>query len=241
VVTRQLSTPPKAKANASIKLQVAWLNSLVHPFVPVELFEQLPTLMQSWVRNFVFSALVYFGLNFSWAYYIYECFGGDLFPKQNMPTWSDMREQMWVASWSLPWYSLLPALTEEIIERGWTLSYSSISDVGVPQFVGLFVLYIAFVEFGVYWMHRGLHDIPAGYKCVPQSYLQPICSFKSFSRGLHRFQKFHPCLHLNAMAAAVNRCHLPSTLPHCRQVTLQTCCSQSPAASCHTFSCMPFS
>lgn len=155
---------PKTKTNDSIRLQIAWLNSLVHPFVHTSWFEQLPTVLQSWLRNFVFSVLVYFGLNFGWAYYIYECFGGDLFPKQNMPSWSDMREQMWVASWSLPCYSLLPALTEEIVERGWTLSYSSISDVGVPQYVALFVLYIAFVEFGVYWMHRGLHDFQPGYK-----------------------------------------------------------------------------
>lgn len=165
VPTSQPRTPQNAKTNASIRLQVAWLNSLAHPFVHVPWFVQLPTLLQSWLRNFVFSVLVYFGLNFGWAYYIYQCFGCDLFPKQNMPTWSDMREQMWVASWSLPCYSLLPALTEEIVERGWTLSYSSISDVGVPQYIALFVMYITFVEFGVYWMHRGLHDIPAGYKC----------------------------------------------------------------------------
>lgn len=152
--------------------------------MPVSWFENLPTLLQSWLRNFIFSVLVYFGLNFGWAYYIYECFGGDLFPKQNMPSWSDMREQMWVAAWSLPFYSLLPAVTEEIVERGWTLSYSSIADVGVPQYIALFVLYIAFVEFGVYWMHRGLHDIPAGYKCAPRT-----CSFHflHLSASCYRF------------------------------------------------------
>lgn len=177
----QPAMAPKEKSTESIKMQVAWLNSLAHPFVHVAWFNQLPTLLQSWLRNFVFSVLVYFGLNFGWAYYIYECFGGDLFPKDNKPTWSDMKEQMWVASWSLPCYSLLPALTEEVVERGWTLSYGAISDVGVPQFVGLFALYIAFVEFGVYWMHRGLHDIPSGYKydsyvCSPAHSWQIYCS-----------------------------------------------------------------
>jgi Delta7-sterol 5-desaturase len=154
------------KASASIRQQVDWINSLVHPIVLQELFQSLPTIVQSWLRNWIFSIIIYFGLNFGWAYYIYECFGGDLFPKHNVPEWSDMAEQMWVSVWALPLYSMLPAVTEEMVERGWTLSYASVSDVGVPAYVALFVLYISFVEFGVYWMHRGLHDIPAGYKCA---------------------------------------------------------------------------
>lgn len=124
----------------------------------------MPRMLQAWVRNCSFSVLVYFGLNFTWAFYIYECFGPNLFPKQNMPSWNDMREQMWVASWSLPVYALLPTLTEEAAERGWTLTYGRVSDVGLPTYIALFVLYMCFVEFGVYWMHRGLHDIHAGYR-----------------------------------------------------------------------------
>lgn len=178
---------------AAVTQQVDWLNSLVSPTViPRKHFDAMPRMLQAWVRNCIFSVLVYFGLNFAWAYYIYECFGPNLFPKHNMPSWKDMGEQMWVAFWSLPVYAMLPTLTEEVVERGWTLTYARVSDIGVPLYVALFVLYMCFVEFGVYWMHRGLHDIHSGYRCAPAP-VPPHISLprsrslqKLLSRQLHR-------------------------------------------------------
>lgn len=165
------------KTLASVSEQVEWLNSLVSPTViPSKHFNAMPRILQAWVRNCVFSVLVYFGINFAWAFYIYECFGPNLFPKKNMPSWKDMAEQMWVAFWSLPIYAMLPTLTEEVVERGWTLTYARISDVGLPLYIALFVFYMCFVEFGVYWMHRGLHDISAGYRCAPTLLLSPMLS-----------------------------------------------------------------
>jgi lathosterol oxidase len=142
------------------------MNSLIKPVVPSQIWDQLPHFCQCWLRNFVFAAGVYFGVGFIWAYYIYMCFGTDLFPNRIMPTWPAMFEQMNVSLWSLPIYSLLPSITEELCARGFTLAYAHVSDVGRPRLVGYLFLYMAFVEFGVYWMHRGLHDIPAGYKCA---------------------------------------------------------------------------
>ena len=66
----------------------------------------------------------------------------------------------------MPLYATLPALTETVVERGWTRVYSRIDDVGVGWYLGYFVLYMASVEFFVYWMHRGLHDVRLGYRCV---------------------------------------------------------------------------
>lgn len=69
-----------------------------------------------------------------------------------------------VSSLSMPLYSMLPAVAELCVEQGWTRAYSRISDVGVGWYLGYFVLYMTCVEFWVYWMHRGLHDIKFGYK-----------------------------------------------------------------------------
>ena len=65
---------------------------------------------------------------------------------------------------SMPLYSMLPAVAEFCVEQGWTRSYSRISDVGLGWYLTYFVLYMTCVEYFVYWMHRGLHDIKFGYK-----------------------------------------------------------------------------
>lgn len=78
----------------------------------------------------------------------------------------------------MPLYSVLPAVTEYAVEQGWTKSYTRISDVGVGRYLAYFVIYMACVEYFVYWMHRGLHDIKIGYRYLsnplsPTSNLSP--------------------------------------------------------------------
>jgi Delta7-sterol 5-desaturase len=163
VVCRATDKPSRQEL---IRVQIDWINGLVEPAVPAAIWSRLPRFAKCWLRNYIFAMAVYFSIGFVWAYYIYYCFGSDLFAKGNMPSWADMSEQMSVSLWALPLYSLLPSTTEELCERGYTLTYAHVSDVGVPMFIAYMVLYLAFVEFGVYWMHRGLHDIPAGYKCA---------------------------------------------------------------------------
>ena len=68
---------------------------------------------------------------------------------------------------SMPLYAVLPALTEAVVERGWTRAYSRVSDVGLARYLCYFALYMTSVEFFVYWMHRGLHDVKLGYRCAP--------------------------------------------------------------------------
>ena len=80
-----------------------------------------------------------------------------------------MMDDMQVATASMPLYATLPALTEAVVERGWTRVYSRIGDMGVGWYLGYFVLYMASVEFFVYWMHRGLHDVRIGYRCLKLS------------------------------------------------------------------------
>ena len=75
-----------------------------------------------------------------------------------------MRLQISVAMKAMPWYTALPTLSEYMVENGWTKCFSSINDVGwLAYFVNL-AAYLIFVEFGIYWMHRELHDIKPLYK-----------------------------------------------------------------------------
>lgn len=64
----------------------------------------------------------------------------------------------------MPGYAVLPAVTEAIVERGWTAAYPRIGEVGLWRHAANFAVYMACVEFGVYWMHRLLHDIRIGYR-----------------------------------------------------------------------------
>ena len=73
---------------------------------------------------------------------------------------------MQVSFLSIPVYSMLPAAQEWVIERGWTRAYSRVASVGLARHIAYFVAFMACVEFGVYWMHRLLHDIRVGYRCA---------------------------------------------------------------------------
>ena len=64
----------------------------------------------------------------------------------------------------MPGYAVLPAVTEAIVEHGWSRAYPRIADVGVWHHVAYFAVYMTCVEFSVYWMHRLLHDVNLGYR-----------------------------------------------------------------------------
>lgn len=67
---------------------------------------------------------------------------------------------------AMPMYGLLPTITDYIVESGWTRAYPRVDDVGLAAYIAYFVLYMTLVEFGVYWMHRSLHDIKPLYKLL---------------------------------------------------------------------------
>jgi Delta7-sterol 5-desaturase len=113
---------------------------------------------QSWLRNWIFCMALYFGCGGAWAYYCYFCFGTQLYAPGHIPSFSDVMEQIKVAFVAMPMYAMLPALTEQAMEKGWTLAYARISDVGLPMYCLYFALYMTSVEFFVYWQHRILHN-----------------------------------------------------------------------------------
>jgi lathosterol oxidase len=75
-----------------------------------------------------------------------------------------MKKQIIVASKAMVVYCALPVVSEHMIESGWTRCYFHISEVGWPMYFVYLALYLIFVEFGIYWMHRELHDIKPLYK-----------------------------------------------------------------------------
>lgn len=72
--------------------------------------------------------------------------------------------QIYVAMKAMPWYCTLPTISEYMIENGWTKCFSRISDVGWPAYLIYLVINLVVVEFGIYWVHRELHDIKPLYK-----------------------------------------------------------------------------
>jgi lathosterol oxidase len=81
-----------------------------------------------------------------------------------MPSTEAMLLQISVCMRAMPLYVSLPTLSEYMIEKGWTRCYSSISEVGIARYIILTVMYLVLVEFGIYWMHRILHDCKPLYK-----------------------------------------------------------------------------
>lgn len=133
-------------------------------FLPAKLWETWPHFVQTWLRNYIGGTLIYLVSGFLWCFYIYYLKRNVYVPKDAIPTTRAMYLQIYVAMKAMPWYTALPTLSEYMVENGWTRCYSSISDVGwLAYFVNLAV-YLVFVEFGIYWMHRELHDIKPLYK-----------------------------------------------------------------------------
>ena len=57
----------------------------------------------------------------------------------------------------------MPTITEAIVETGVTRAYARIDDVGLLTYLAVFVVYMALVEFAIYWIHKLLHDIKWAY------------------------------------------------------------------------------
>jgi len=155
---------PQEERLALILEENEWKNSLVMWMFPQSVQDQMPHWVQTWLRCWILCAAVYFGVGLVWCYYTYYAFGDVLFEPGTIPAWKDVSEQMKVSNKSMPIYSLLPMLAEMAAEKGWTMAYPRVDNVGLPMYAVYFFAYMLSVEFGVYWMHRGLHEIKWAYK-----------------------------------------------------------------------------
>eukprot|EP00793_Prasinoderma_coloniale_P001765 PRCOL_00003571-RA len=149
-------------------------NCVVNAFAPVpqETVAAMPLWARTWLRNYVAGNAIYFGLNTLWAGYLYYAFGAWHFPDaRKVPAVKAMVSQARVSFFALPMYSALPTLSEEMILQGWTKTYPLLANVGGwGGHLLLFFSYMLCVEFGVYWMHRLLHDIKIGYRLLHRTH-----------------------------------------------------------------------
>ncbi|KAJ0840433.1 putative delta(7)-sterol 5(6)-desaturase [Helianthus annuus] len=134
--------------------------------------------------NYIAGSLVYLISGFLWCFYIYHLKHNVYVPK-GQTSWcksckfvvahhvfDEMLLDFWksnvlakyVAMKAMPWYCALPSISEYMVENGWTRCFARISDVGWASYILYLGLYLTFVEFGIYWMHRELHDIKPLYK-----------------------------------------------------------------------------
>ncbi|KAL1211406.1 putative Delta(7)-sterol-C5(6)-desaturase 2 [Cardamine amara subsp. amara] len=132
--------------------------------LPASMWEPLPHFPQTWLRNYVAVTLLYFISGFLWCFYIYYLKLNVYVPKDSIPTKKAMLVQIYVAMKAIPMYTLLPAITEYMIERGWTQCYSTADQVNWFLCVLYIVLYLAFLEFAAYWVHKEFHENKFLYK-----------------------------------------------------------------------------
>ncbi|XVF20763.1 hypothetical protein REPUB_Repub12eG0031100 [Reevesia pubescens] len=145
--------------------ETTWYNNIVlGNLLPTNLWNPLPHFLQTWLRNYIAGSLLYFISGFLWCFYIYYLKRNVYVPKDAIPTNKAMLLQIYVAMKAMPWYCALPTLSEYMVENGWTKCYARISDIGWLPYVFYLFVYLVVVEFGIYWMHRELHDIKPLYK-----------------------------------------------------------------------------
>ena len=121
-------------------------------------------------------------MGLAWAAWIFGMRGAACFPggASTMPTWEDMRAQMAVSARAMVVYSLAPTVGEWAVERGWTLAYHDPAHaaawLGAPAGAGLaaaaalLVAYMVLVEWGIYWIHRYLHDNKFLYRLLHKTH-----------------------------------------------------------------------
>ena len=129
----------------------------------------------------------------------------DILLGKNIPSREAILLQIWVCMKAMPMYVSLPTLSEYMIENGWTRCYSSIREVGVGRYILLTFVYLVLVEFGIYWMHRTLHDCKPLYKWLHATHhiynkentLSPFAGMKILTLSILGWEDPHSRVCLN--------------------------------------------
>eukprot|EP01138_Halocafeteria_seosinensis_P003463 gb/GECG01003539.1/.p1 GENE.gb/GECG01003539.1/~~gb/GECG01003539.1/.p1 ORF type:complete len:298 (+),score=15.64 gb/GECG01003539.1/:1-894(+) len=138
-----------------------WKNDVLLPQFAVEM---LPHFFASWARNLIAATLLYHGVGLIWSLWIYVLNGKKYFPKNDIPTLSTIWQQMKVSQLAILWYTFLPAVDEWFVERGFGMAYYSVPEFGWWRYLAFTAVYLVWVEFGIYWVHRLLHEIKWAYR-----------------------------------------------------------------------------
>ncbi|RWW90389.1 hypothetical protein BHE74_00000496 [Ensete ventricosum] len=114
-----------------------WYNGIVlDALVPGGSWKRLPRPLQSWLRNYIGGTALYLVSGFLWCFYIYYLKRNVYIPKDSIPSNKAMLLQIIVAMKAMPWYCMLPTLSEYMVENGWTRCFSS----AVPHVIALFLV-----------------------------------------------------------------------------------------------------
>jgi Delta7-sterol 5-desaturase len=130
--------------------------------------EELAYYATCYLRDLICGSLVYWVTAGIWHIFIYHVFVEQIFhqKKRPLPTFATMGDQMRLSQVSLLVYAGLPVLSEWLIESKFTRVYFYVDDYGWMFYCIYFIIYIALVELGIYWMHRTLHDNKFLFKYV---------------------------------------------------------------------------
>eukprot|EP01038_Epipyxis_sp_PR26KG_P005393 gene5393-7476_t len=125
--------------------------------------------MQCYCRDLVLGCILYWLTAGLWHICIYWVLGDRLFTKNKrpLPSSETIFDQMKLAQASMFAYVSLPILSEYLIESKFTKTYFYLDEIGGwPYYILYLFLYLCFVEVGIYWMHRSLHENKFLYKYV---------------------------------------------------------------------------
>ena len=150
-----------------------WRNEII---LPEMVREFLPHTMQTHLRNFLAGTVLYQVVGLLWCLVIYGCGRHRFFGNRGIPSIEDMWKQMWASQKALVFYTLMPTLSEWAVENGYTFSYYSIGQYGWPMYLLFHFIYLAFVEFCIYWIHRGMFlcCCPSPLSCLTHTLSLPL-------------------------------------------------------------------
>ncbi|XP_020582724.1 uncharacterized protein LOC110026203, partial [Phalaenopsis equestris] len=83
----------------------AFNNIVLGLMVPESIWRPLPSMLKSWLRNYIGGNLLYFVSGFIWCFYIYYLKRNVYIPKDAMPSYRAMKLQIIVAMKAMPYYS----------------------------------------------------------------------------------------------------------------------------------------
>ncbi|GBF98905.1 hypothetical protein Rsub_11543 [Raphidocelis subcapitata] len=158
--------PPQPLAQR-LRAYNLWKDELVlGALLPPPLRAALPRPLTSWLRNYACSVASYLLPGALWLAAAPRR-GQRLSGPASLLSRPALRRQVGAAMRAIPLMCLLPTVTEAAAERGWTRAYLSPRDVGgAGPAAAWLALYLAAVEYCVYWAHRALHAHPALYRGV---------------------------------------------------------------------------
>ncbi|CAM6102509.1 unnamed protein product [Calypogeia fissa] len=153
-----------AEYNQLFVKQTDDINSMVlGPMYGVATGARLPHWSITWLRNWWAGTVLYFLSGGGYYFYTYWWKREQNFPKGSPLAIRHLLEQMVMGLLGLPALTALPSFAEYMVEKGWTLCYVEIQEVGFVSYVAHIGAYLLFSEFWVYWFHRWLHT-PLLYK-----------------------------------------------------------------------------